>query len=326
MAITYAVLFGIMFGDVGQGMLLGLIGYFVMYKKMHMELGRVVRTGAAFSALLFGFVYGSVFGFEHVLDPLYHAAGLCRKAAWKCWSPNGINMHSDCPAWSAGVFLIVCAIAHGHPVPHSRKHVIAKDHLFRKRRCRAGVLLQSLIALLLPMLGMQLPFVGSVPYLMCCAWRCRSCCMYFAEPICARCARAKSPGGARGRDPYERFLRDVRRTCSSFASNTMSFLRVGGFVLAHAGMMTVVFTLADMTGESCFMCSSSLVGNLFVMALEGLFVGIQVLRLEFYEMFSRFFDADGRPFDPLRVRLNVHLHSEATAINRPCPRPGDLIS
>ena len=46
-----------------------------------------------------------------------------------------------------------------------------------------------------------------------------------------------------------------------------------------------------------------LIGNLFVMALEGLFVGIQVLRLEFYEMFSRFFDADGRPFAPLAVRL-----------------------
>ena len=41
------------------------------------------------------------------------------------------------------------------------------------------------------------------------------------------------------------------------------------------------------------------VGNLFVMALEGLFVGIQVLRLEFYEIFSRFFDANGRPFTPL---------------------------
>ena len=73
---------------------------------------------------------------------------------------------------------------------------------------------------------------------------------------------------------------------------------MGGFVLAHAGMMTVVFTLAEMTGGPLYVLIV-VVGNLFVMALEGLFVGIQVLRLEFYEIFSRFFDANGRPFAPL---------------------------
>ena len=66
----------------------------------------------------------------------------------------------------------------------------------------------------------------------------------------------------------------------------------------------MVFTLSDMTTNPLLYWLIVLVGNLFVMALEGLFVGIQVLRLEFYEMFSRFFDATGRPFDPLRVRLN----------------------
>ena len=51
-------------------------------------------------------------------------------------------------------------------------------------------------------------------------------------------------------------------------------------------------------------------GNVFVMALEGLFVGIQVLRLEFYEIFSRFFEADGRPFSPLHVRAGRELAQE----------------
>lgn len=65
-------------------------------------------------------------------------------------------------------------------------------------------------------------------------------------------------------------------TVLSFASNTMSFLRVGGFVLVHAGMMTVVFTLANMTGGVFYVLIVA-VGNVFVMALEALFVGIQVL-------------------------------------------------
>ena len=81
----------------------------------------------------------------------------------------------------------------------------------------------------------------------------------------------------------------------------MSFLRVGAFVLVHAGMMMVVFTLAEMgSGISYFLVV--VIGNLFVTALEGLLVGIQVLRLEFYEMFSRFFDGEGRPFRPVTVR------------------------
>lgn len=87
----------------------------------------------------------------------------------------------------------------------------------------------------------------------------------------------------------------------SFFSNTMSFLRVGGFVLSHAGMMAVVFTLSEMVGNAASP-AVIIIGNLFVMGMEGLIVGIQVLRLEFYEMFSRYFDGDGKPFSPVTVK------------------------
>ena len=66
-------------------------------------------------------------------------------------------------------------------------------------------------------------------------------------------------------------------------------------------MMLVVFTLAEMSGGIGYVLTI-IIGNVFVMALEGLLVGIQVLRLEFYEMFSRFFDGGGRPFNPVVVR------------------------
>ncbi len=89
----------------------------------------------------------------------------------------------------------------------------------------------------------------------------------------------------------------------SFVTNTMSFLRVGGFILVHAGMMAVVFTLAEMVGGGASPVVI-IIGNIFVMALEGLIVGIQVLRLEFYEIFSRFFDADGGQFKPATVKYS----------------------
>ena len=90
----------------------------------------------------------------------------------------------------------------------------------------------------------------------------------------------------------------------SYASNTISFLRVGAFVLVHVGMMTVVFTLADMT-TGVFYVLVVAIGNVVIMAMEGLLVGIQALRLEFYEMFSRFFDGAGRPFKPIRLPFPV---------------------
>ena len=97
----------------------------------------------------------------------------------------------------------------------------------------------------------------------------------------------------------------------SFISNTMSFLRVGGFILVHAGMMSVVMTLAEMVGAGANILVI-IIGNLFVMVLEGMIVGIQVLRLEFYEMFSRFYEAGGDPFEPA-IPSHIQTESEKAA-------------
>ena len=87
----------------------------------------------------------------------------------------------------------------------------------------------------------------------------------------------------------------------SYVSNTLSFLRVGGFVLSHAGMMLVVNQLTNMVSSPGASILVIVLGNIFVMALEGLIVGIQALRLEFYEMFSRFMVGSGKEFSPIRI-------------------------
>ena len=75
----------------------------------------------------------------------------------------------------------------------------------------------------------------------------------------------------------------------------MSYLRVGGFVLSHAGMMLVVMTLMKMVSHGGF--AVLIFGNAFVMLLEGLVVGIQSLRLEYYEMFSRYYTGGGVKYE-----------------------------
>ena len=83
----------------------------------------------------------------------------------------------------------------------------------------------------------------------------------------------------------------------SYFSNTLSFVRVGAFAVSHAAMMQVVLMLA---GAEAGNPNWAVVigGNLFVCGMEGLIVGIQVLRLEYYELFSRFYRGSGRAFEP----------------------------
>ena len=88
---------------------------------------------------------------------------------------------------------------------------------------------------------------------------------------------------------------DLFETCLSYITNTMSFLRIGGFVLSHAGLMLVFSIIAGMF-DGAGSVIVLIFGNIFVTGFEGFIVGIQVLRLEFYELFSRFFKGGGIPF------------------------------
>ena len=83
----------------------------------------------------------------------------------------------------------------------------------------------------------------------------------------------------------------------SYFSNTLSFVRIGAFAVSHAAMMQVVLMLAGAESGNINWIVIVL-GNVFVCAMEGLIVGIQVLRLEYYEMFSRFYKGEGHPFTP----------------------------
>ncbi|MFQ8833722.1 MAG: hypothetical protein ACLR7U_13215, partial [Ruthenibacterium lactatiformans] len=171
-----------------------------------------------------------------MLDPMFHALALLSAAGSIALKASAT---SSSPAWwraCSSSFPIVTGI-----ISNLRAHH-CKDHLFENG---VGRCLRQSHALLLPMLGMELTFVGSVPYLILCI-AVPFFLMYFAEPLSALCAGEK-PEGSVGDILLNGFF-EMFDTVLSFASNTMSFLRVGGFVLVHAGMMTVVFTLANMTG------------------------------------------------------------------------------
>ncbi len=294
-AITYSVLFGIMFGDIGQGLVLGLFGYFIMYKKMKNAIGLILARCSIFS-IIFGFVFGSLFGFEHIMEVFYH------DVLNITFLPI-IPMHPDnltnilISAVAAGVF-IICTSIIVSIVSHFRSD--NKIMAFVGVNGLAGVVMYlSLILLIVDLaLGMNLPFVGTeiyyiicliIPFLL----------VFFSHAIC-EFVKEKKLHESFGEILLNGFF-EMFEIMLSFVSNTMSFLRVAGFVLVHAGMMSVVHTLAGMQSNMVSIVLVYVLGNLAVMVVEGLFVGIQVLRLEFYEIFSRFFKADGKVFTPLQI-------------------------
>ena len=86
-----------------------------------------------------------------------------------------------------------------------------------------------------------------------------------------------------------------------FMSNTLSYIRVGAFAVAHAGLSGAIFVLAKLAGPefSVGYWVVVVLGNLFIVGFEGLIVGIQTLRLEYYEFLGKFFKGGGMPYEPL---------------------------
>jgi V/A-type H+-transporting ATPase subunit I len=289
-AITYTLLFGIMFGDLGQGLLLSLIG-FLMYKLKGMKLGAVgMRIGI--SSAFFGLLYGSVFGNEEILTPFYtNVLGLSGKPI-HVMDPN-FTMTLLISAIAIGSVLIMATIGINIYVNWKNKHYgemimshngIAGLFMYTFVLGGAGLMLGGIFN---PFNTLTLIVFVAVPLLL----------MFLKEPIERKLKQEKMFPDGFGGFFTESFF-ELFEIILSYITNTMSYMRVAGFVLSHAGMMLVVSSLMEMTGNA-----SPIVfvfGNLFVMALEGLIVGIQVLRLEFYEMFSRYYTGDGITFKSLK--------------------------
>lgn len=292
-AITYCLLFGAMFGDLGQGLLL-VIGGWLFWRMKGAVLGRIINRIGIFSCI-FGAFYGSVFGFEELLTPFYtQVLGLPGKPI-EVMAPENTNLVL-LTAVALGVALICISILIGIWTGFRRHDY---ERAVFSANGIAGLLFYGSIlfgAAMLFITGKNLftpLYVVPLIVLPLAA-------ILFKEPL-GKIVRHMAARPAEGMGAYlTEGAFELFEVVLSFFSNTMSFLRVGGFVLSHAGMMAVVFTLSEMVSGA----ASPIVivaGNLFVIGMEGLIVGIQVLRLEFYELFSRYFDGDGKPFVPAAV-------------------------
>lgn len=285
-AITYTFIFGAMFGDVGQGLCL-FLGGGILYLTKKINLAGIISVAGIFSTF-FGFMFGSIFGFEDILE-----------ARWL----RPAEAMADLPFIGQLNTVFVIAIAFGMAlnilvmlfnVANAAKAHDLENMLFSHNGL-AGLVFYGFLVLtiVLYMTGHKAPgnvlmavFLGG-PVL----------CFVFKEPL-GNLVRRKREKIEEGKVMFivQAFF-ELFETMLSYFSNTISYVRIGAFAVSHAAMMEVVLMLSGAANGNTNWIAFVL-GNIIVCALEGLVVGIQVLRLEYYEMFSRFYKGNGREFKP----------------------------
>jgi len=270
LAIVYTLLFGLMFGDVGHGITLALLGLFVRHKWRTPLGGIMIAVGM--SATVFGFLYGSVFGFEDIIHALW------RRPAQDITATLLF-------ATGLGVVIIVCSMLLNMYNTFRRGDIIA--FLFGANGVAGLIFYASVVFIFTRVLFFGLPVTGFVVAI-----------AIFPLLFVA----LKHPlqlyfEGKKGGNIIFSTIVELFETLLTYATNTISFVRVGAFAVSHAGLMHVVLQLSQGSAGSRNWLII-IAGNVLVLGIEGLLVGIQVLRLGFYEMFSRFYTGGGQYFTP----------------------------
>jgi len=306
-AITFILMFGIMFGDVGQGLILFLAGLY-LYKTRHPKLANSSSIGfiimsVSVSSMIFGFLYGSVFANDRIIrglwgTPLKNITMIFKLAIFLGILLNSfgiiLNMINQIRRrnYYAGIldrFGLVGIIFYWGAIGIGIKHLV-----FNYREVNAW---EIILLIVIPMLI-----------------------LFFREPLF---------------NLYKRRPRLIREDIFSYgveslvgllemvlmlAANTISFIRVGAFALSHAAICMVIMSIAEMLrrmhGGSLLSFVFIVFGNLFVIALEGMVVFIQTLRLEYYEFFGKFFKGEGVEYKPFNLALN-HPDSAAELMRVP---------
>jgi V/A-type H+-transporting ATPase subunit I len=307
MALTFPLLYGAMFGDIGQGLVLFVLGI-LMHRRIFLagmqSLGLLIAYCGA-SAALFGVLYGSIFGFEghYVEDYL----GFHLEPIWLSpIEPENILTVLGL-AIDAGIIILILAFLLG-----MYNNIRARDwaHLVFGH---TGIVAFIFYIAFLTLLG---TFLGSTPIAPRIALAIASVplpwtviAIVFGLGVMFSAAFRNAMEGHRAIEGkgiggcmmfFVQSFMDLFETVISLLSNTLSFVRVGAFAVAHGGLSLAIFALAGEEPDAGFWITIIL-GNLFIIGFEGLIVGIQTMRLHYYEILGKFFHGGGLRFEPLTL-------------------------
>jgi len=312
-AFFFTLIFGIMFGDMGQGFVLLLAGILIKNIKKFAKFFKFSTPliAVGISSMIMGFLAGSVFADEHIL--IAPTRFITTKILGHPMDRilHILPMAGDGGSITKLLYFFGFTIAIG-VVMNSLGLIINIYNRFKLKKYRnaffsktglAGLLIfwYALFIAIRIILGGKFEaydFAGLlIPAL----------CIFFG-PVIWRVIKNEKPLIETGLFTFimEGFV-EILETISTYLSNTISFLRVGAFALAHAVFSFIIFFFTDELARSGLAGTFSailisILGNSIIIVLEGLIVAIQVIRLQYYEFFNKFFVETGVEFAPFRFK------------------------
>ncbi|MBN1884169.1 MAG: hypothetical protein JW876_01435 [Candidatus Krumholzibacteriota bacterium] len=288
-AISFLAMFGMMFGDVGHGFILAAIGWMLGFRggAERADATRLIGKLAFYcglSSIVFGFLFGSIFGLEELLPslwmkPMHDVLYFFRVAVY-----FGIAMIS------IGILLNVI-----NAIRTRNYKATFFDHagIVSAVIYWGGIGVVSIFLANRPIPVRLLLLAVGLPILV----------LFLREPLAAVFSRRR-PRFEKGLMTYlMETVIEVMEIVTGYLGNTVSFIRVAAFSLAHVGLFIAVFSLVDMvkgkSGGWAYSAIILVIGNAVVIALEGLVVTIQAIRLEYYEFFGKFFLGGGTAYKPI---------------------------
>ena len=297
-AITFPILFGLMFGDLGHGLLL-LIGGLTVGKliKGNQSIKNVcyIMAACGISACVTGILFGEFFGLS------WEKLGLSWRPLW--FSPFENVFTFLIFALLVGVVQIISGIVL-EGVNFALKHNIADTLLTSLPKI--GFFLGGVYLIAVYQLNFGAWFSGPIlaaiiPFII----------LIVGKPTYLAIAKPKIHVGAEHAemDTVSGRLFEGGDLVTRLLSNTISYSRILALLMAHWALMLVTYTIAGLIGTASiltFVLSGIIIvgGNIFVLALEGLIVFIHTLRLHFYEWFSKFYLGTGIEFNPFKQKFS----------------------
>ncbi|WP_019132241.1 V-type ATP synthase subunit I [Peptoniphilus obesi] len=282
--ISYMLLFGSMFGDLGQGLVFILLGFYLA-KNKNKDFGELLkRMGLASS--FFGLMYGSVFGNEKLLP-----------AIWI----RPFETIDQTLVYAIGFGLVLLVFSYIIGFINKIRIKEYEEALFSKEGLAGFVVFISMLDLGLNFMGGNgfLPNkIATIAMLMALLL------MIFKRPIYQLLSGQKvayEDSDATGY--YIQGAFSLLEALLTILSNIISFIRVGAFAINHVGLFLAFKTVGQMTGSGFWNIVALIIGNIVIISLEGLIVFIQSLRLEYYEMFSKYFLGEGYEFKTEKIVL-----------------------
>ena len=272
MSLSFIVMFGMMFADLGHGLSLFVLALGLSFFKMLKDAAKVLSL-CGISGAVFGILFGSYFGKEDIIRPLW-------------FNPSAHPEKFLLIGIGFGIVIITLGIILN--IIQNARNRNTKDVLF----AQWGIASVTFYWLILYVI------VASVRYHLNISpvWLL----VIFFVPlfiiVLGNFLWQREP------DIAQVISRPVEIVLS-LLTNTISFVRVAAFGLAHAALGACVYLVAYGMGNVAGLKMSLIIeGNVGIILFEGLIVFIQALRLEFYEFFSKFFQLQGREFRPLKER------------------------